>query len=262
MAQTILEKIKAYKLVEISEKKKVNPASKLRERITDENQKSPFLKAILNKEGKTHSIIAEIKKASPSKGVIRENFDPLNIAKEYERGGASCISVLTDGPSFMGSEKDLIEVKSASNLPILRKDFIFDEYQLLESKVIGADCVLLILSALDFSQARDLEDFALLIGLEVLIEIHNKDELSVANDMKSPLIGINNRNLHTFKTDTSLTKDLAPYLKPKKTLISESGLSNRIHLDELAKIGTHGFLMGETLMKCNNITAELNHLVK
>ena len=122
--------------------------------------------------------------------------------------------------------------------------------------------MLLILSALDFSQARDLEDFALLIGLEVLIEIHNKKELSVANDMKSPLIGINNRNLHTFKTDASLTKDLAPYLKPNKTLISESGLSNRIHLDELSKIGTHGFLIGETLMKSNNITAELNHLVK
>ena len=127
MAQTILEKIKAYKLVEISEKKQVNPASKLKERITNKNQRSPFLKAILNKEGRTHSVIAEIKKASPSKGIIRENFDPLNIAKEYERGGASCISVLTDGPSFMGSEKDLIKVKSASNLPILREDFIFDE---------------------------------------------------------------------------------------------------------------------------------------
>ncbi len=261
MTETILEKIKTYKLLEIKERKKSNPTSTLLKKISDKDPNYCFFKAILRKNDNRHSIIAEIKKASPSRGVIRKNFHVAKIAKQYEDGGACCISVLTDGPSFMGKLEDLVIAKSSCNLPILRKDFIFDEYQILESKAIGADCILIILSALDFVQAKELESCALEYGLEVLIEVHCRNELDKANQMQSRLIGVNNRNLHTFKTDRLLTKILSPYVAEHKVLISESGLSNRKHLDELTEFGAKGFLIGETLMKSNNITLDLSKLI-
>lgn len=259
MTDTILHKIKAYKLDEIERKKALKPASDLWNLIEDTTQRNTFQDAITTKAS-THAIIAEIKKASPSKGLIRSSFKPSDIAKEYQMGGACCISVLTDGPSFMGHERDLVAVKQVTTLPVLRKDFIFDKYQILESKIIGADCILLILSALDFSQAKELEEFAHNIGLEVLLEAHDQNEIEITNLLNSPLVGINNRNLHTFETDRSLTKTLSAYLDPKKILVSESGLSKRNHLEELSEYGVSAFLIGESLMRSSDICLELKKL--
>ena len=261
MTKTILDKIKNYKLKEIEANKRTISALELNQKIHDVRCKNTFHDAIKMTDNKKNAIIGEIKKGSPSKGLIKASFDPQKIANQYEKGGACCLSVLTDSPSFLGCPQDLIDVKLISNLPVLRKDFIFDEYQILESKVMGADCILLILAALTENQARTLEEFAFNLGIEVLLETHNQDELNLANDMKSPLVGINNRNLHTFETNIDVTKKLAPLIKSEKTLISESGLENKEQLEELNKYGVKAFLIGETLMKSDNISFEMKNLV-
>ena len=260
MPDTILDKIKAYKIEEIQKKKKLRPVQSLLKNVDSIEVKESFKKALSNSKSK-YALIAEVKKASPSKGLLCSNYVPGEIAKAYEHGGAACISVLTDGPSFMGNENDLISVKSATTLPILRKDFIFDEYQIIESKAIGADCILLILSALEPKHAKCLEECALDLGLEVLIETHNQLEVDIANSMKSPLVGINNRNLHTFITDRNVTNKLAKGLEKNKFLISESGIFTRNHLKELSNAGAKAFLIGEALMRSKDIATDLNQLI-
>ena len=207
-------------------------------------------------------LIAEIKKASPSKGVIRENFDPVAIAKAYVEGGAACISVLTDIPYFQGSDDYLKQVRSTVELPLLRKDFMIDSYQIVESRVLGADCILLIMAALDNAQARDLEAAAMQLGMDVLVEVHDEKELERAlRTLKSTLIGINNRNLKTLEVDISTTKRLAKLL-PKGVLgVCESGISGHETMKEIEKSKISCFLVGESLMREADVAAATKSLL-
>ena len=202
-----------------------------------------------------YGLIAEIKKASPSKGIICDDFDPLSLARSYELGGASCLSILTDVPYFQGSDTDLIEARSTISLPVLRKDFMLDPYQIIESRALGADCVLLIMAILDDIQAKELEDTAKSVGLDVLVEIHNSNELDRALRLETPLIGINNRNLKTFEVDLKMTESLIPYIPKDRTIISESGISRPFDMARLSEAGANCFLIGEAFMRSKNIEA-------
>ena len=208
-----------------------------------------FSKALKNSSKEGYGLIAEIKKASPSKGLIRKHFIPTEIALAYEKGGASCLSVLTDEPFFQGKNEFLASVRKVSSLPILRKDFMIDQYQITESRFLGADCILLIMAALDDKLASDLEDCALDLGMEVLVEVHNQEELERALNLKTDLIGVNNRNLKTMVTDLSTTEDLASLVPKNKLLISESGLNTVNDLSRMANAGARCFLIGESLMR-------------
>lgn len=200
-------------------------------------------------------LIAEIKKASPSKGVIREDFDPKAIAKAYQEAGAACLSVLTDEPYFQGKDEYIHQVREASPLPILRKDFILDPYQVTESRYLGADCILLIMAALSDEQAQELEEKARALGMAVLIEVHTHEELQRAMRLTSRLIGINNRNLKTLEVDISMTEQLANYVTPDITLVCESGISTYDDILRMQEAGAHAFLVGESLMKQDDIYA-------
>ena len=202
-----------------------------------------------------YGLIAEIKKASPSKGLIRDDFAPAVLAKGYEAGGATCLSVLTDVAYFQGSDTDLMDARAAVTLPVLRKDFMLDPYQIVESRALGADCVLLIMAALDDAQARELEDAATGVGLDVLAEVHNKQELDRALELQAPLIGINNRNLKTFEVDLATTETLLAAIPEDRTVISESGLAGPDDLARLSKAGVNCFLIGEALMRSDNVEA-------
>ena len=202
-----------------------------------------------------YGLIAEIKKTSPSKGLIRDNFDPATLANGYEAGGATCLSVLTDVPYFQGSDTDLIEARAAVDLPVLRKDFMVDPYQIVESRALGADCVLLIMAALDDAQAGELEDAANALDLDVLVEVHNATELDRALRLQTQLIGINNRNLKTFDVDLATTESLLANIPEDRTVISESGLGGPQDLVRLSKSGVNSFLIGEALMRSDNVEA-------
>jgi indole-3-glycerol phosphate synthase len=202
-----------------------------------------------------YGLIAEIKKASPSKGIIREDFDPVSLARSYEAGGATCLSVLTDVPYFQGSDTDLKESRSAISIPVLRKDFMIDPYQIIESRALGADCVLLIMAVLEDIQAKELEHAAKSVGLDVLVEVHNSKELDRALRLETPLIGINNRDLKTFDVDLATTESLISAIPEDRIIISESGLSGPIDLARLSEAGANCFLIGESLMRSNNVEA-------
>lgn len=213
-----------------------------------------FLNALQQSNARGNvGLIAEVKKASPSKGLIRENFDPAAIAKAYQQGGASCISVLTDEPYFQGKDIYLQQVKQAVSLPVLRKDFMLDPYQITEARALGADCILLIMAALDDLQARELESAAFALGMDVLVEIHNLEELERALELKSRLIGINNRNLKTLQVDLATSENLVTHIPDGYTIVCESGVASHDDIARMQRVNIQNFLVGESLMRQENI---------
>ena len=237
------------------------PVSSLQEMVKNGSETRGFLKALSHSSRDSYGLIAEIKKASPSAGLIRPGFDPKGLAKEYQLGGATCLSVLTDTPYFQGEDEHLTIAKSAIDIPVLRKDFIIDPYQVVEARAIGADCILLIMAQLDIGLARELEALALELEMDVLIEIHSAEELNQAMKLKSRLIGINNRNLKTLKTDIRTTVQLAPMVPSDYLLVCESGLKTASDLALMAKSGPRCFLIGEALMSQSDVQAAVKKIL-
>ena len=234
----------------------------LRKRIAEAEPPRGFAAALRQMAAaRGHALIAEIKKASPSGGLIRPDFDPRALARAYRSGGAACLSVLTDAPYFQGAPEHLAAARTAVPLPVLCKDFILDPWQVYESRAVGADCILLIMAALTDSEAQDFEQLAQSLGMDVLVEVHDRAELERARRLRTTLIGINNRNLKTLRTDLSTTVELAPLLPPQIFVISESGISRHDDLVHLAQAGARGFLVGESLLRHADVTAATNALL-
>ena len=262
MTDTILDKIKAYKLEEIAADKRAKPMAQVEVEARAASPVRGFGKALAEAALTGYGLIAEVKKASPSKGLIRADFDPAGLAQSYQAGGATCLSVLTDTPSFQGAKDYLSAARSATQLPALRKDFMYDPYQVAEARALGADCILIIMASVSDAQAAELEACAQDWGMDALIEVHDRPELDRALRLQSPLIGVNNRNLKTFETTLDTTRDLAAHVPPGRLLISESGLNTSADLASMAASGARVFLIGESLMRQTNVEDATRTLLK
>ena len=257
----ILKKIKTYKLEEIKTAKVTASLDSLEQKAKEQLPPLGFEKRLREKEINSYGIIAEIKKASPSKGIIRHDFNVSQIAKAYESGGAACLSVLTDYNSFQGHNRFIAKARSASSLPILRKDFLYDPYQVLETRALGADCILIIMATVSDQQAKELEDCAVFWGMDVLIEVHDERELERALQLKSKLIGVNNRNLRTFNIRLETTEELALKIPKGYLIVSESGLLNKRDLIRMTEVNVRCFLIGESLIRQTDIKAAIKGLL-
>ena len=260
----VLVEICDRKRVHVSQQKAQVPESKLLDQLTDVTGPRGFIASLQRDVAIGHyGFICEIKKASPSKGLIRPgDFDPATLAAAYESGGASCLSVLTDEPYFKGCDAYLREARDACALPVLRKDFMVDPYQIVESRSLGADCVLLIMAALDDALAIEMESLALELGMDVLVEVHNSDELERALKLRSPLIGVNNRNLKTMEVSLTNTLELVPQLPANRIAVGESGLQSAEDLSACAAVGVNCFLIGETFMRQDDVSQAVMALQK
>ena len=258
---TILRKIVARKQEEIDARRRRFSQADLRARAGDQPPARDFAGALIERIKKqTPAVIAEIKKASPSKGILRDPFSPAEIATSYADGGAACLSVLTDRDFFQGSEDYLKEARAACPLPVIRKDFMVSPYQIVESRAIGADCILLIVACLSRDQLQELEGMAQEVGLDVLVEVHNAEEMESALTLATPLIGINNRDLHTFDVSLETTFALRASVPTGRHIITESGIGSREDVERMLEAGVYGFLVGETFMRAPDPGSALKKL--
>jgi indole-3-glycerol phosphate synthase len=258
---TILDKIKAYKLADVAARKAARPLTDVEAAARAADAPRGFARALVQAERTGYGLIAEIKKASPSKGLIRPDFDPPALARAYADGGATCLSVLTDAPSFQGDDSYLVAARAAVTPPALRKDFLYDPWQVVESRALGADCILIIMASVGDAQAQELEQTAIDWGMDVLVEVHDEAELDRALALRSSLLGVNNRNLHTFEVTLDTTRRLSARVPAGKRLVAESGIFTPADLADLAGYGARSFLIGESLMRQNDVAAATRSLL-
>lgn len=257
----ILAEICEHKRTEIAARKAASSLAKMESTARAASAPRGFAEALRRAARVGYGLIAEIKKASPSKGLIRADFDPASLACAYAAGGATCLSVLTDEKYFQGNDRYLADARSTVTLPVLRKDFMLDPWQVTEARVLGADCILIIMAALSDAQAQEIEAAALGWNMDVLVEVHDAAELDRALELKSPLLGVNNRNLKTMKTDLATTEALADRVPSDRILVAESGLNHPGDLARMAKVGARCFLVGESLMRQSDVTAATRTLL-